>query len=184
VCGERYFTRRAFCTISDSDPLILTGSAAFLVKVSVPWLKSLQNGITIEGMRYRPVQAKVLKEQGKKTWLELTVSEGKNRELRRILGHMRLHVVELHRIRFGPYFLGDLPPGAAREVKVCFECATLELLQFIKPQMRNAGAKLNFETSSSNARLLALQQQYVLFCVHVSISKLRIRGTQNVARKV
>jgi hypothetical protein len=34
------------------------------------------------------------------------------------VGHMNLNVLELHRVRFGPFFLGDLPPGAAREVKV------------------------------------------------------------------
>ena len=84
----------------------------------MPWLKSLQNGIKVEGMRYRPIHARVLKVRGKKTWVQLTMNEGKNRELRKILGHMRLHVLELHRIQYGPYVLGDLPPGAVREVKL------------------------------------------------------------------
>ncbi len=55
--------------------------------MSVPWLKSLQNGITVKGVHYRSVMATVLSTPGKKkTWLRLRVSEGKNRELRKILG--------------------------------------------------------------------------------------------------
>ena len=84
--------------------------------VQESWLKSLRRGIRVGKTKYRPMEATVLKRLDKGAWLSITITEGKNREIRRIMDHMRLYVRKLIRVRYGPYELGELPPGAV------FEC--------------------------------------------------------------
>jgi 23S rRNA pseudouridine2605 synthase len=67
-------------------------------------------GITIEGVRY---QALEIEKTGRKT-LRILLVEGKNREIRRVFSHFRLHPVRLHRIRIGPVLLGNLESGESR----------------------------------------------------------------------
>jgi len=81
------------------------------------WLNSLRRGIRVGNTRYRPMEAAVLKRLEKGAWLSITLTEGKNREIRRIMDHMRLYVRKLIRVRYGPYALGDIPDGAVREVE-------------------------------------------------------------------
>jgi len=52
----------------------------------------------------------------KNCWLEITLSEGKNREIRRMLAHLGYEVMRLMRIQFDKYTLGDLKPGEIREI--------------------------------------------------------------------
>ncbi len=66
---------------------------------------------------YGPVEATVDRAQGSNVWLTFAIREGKNREVRKVLGHLGLAVNRLIRISFGPFQLGDLAPGEIAEVK-------------------------------------------------------------------
>jgi 23S rRNA pseudouridine2605 synthase len=81
-------------------------------------LEKLKNGITIAGVKYDRVEASM--EKGKQdasnTWLDVALREGKNREIRKIMEHLDLKVNRLIRMSYGPFTLGDLPIGAAKEV--------------------------------------------------------------------
>jgi len=71
-------------------------------------LERLKGGITIEGVHYGPVEAKLDKEQGDNVWLTFAIREGKNREVKRLCEHLGLKVNRLIRTSFGPFQLGDL----------------------------------------------------------------------------
>ena len=85
-------------------------------RVSQEALDGLQNGVTISGIRYGPVQAKIDRVQGANAWLTIGLTEGKNREVRRICEHLGFDVTRLIRTAFGPFQLGDLPKGAVKRV--------------------------------------------------------------------
>ena len=80
-------------------------------------LEELIEGIEIEGIRYGSIDANLERRTGANTWIELTLKEGKNREVRRVLDHLGLQVSRLIRTRYGPFILGDLPPGEIGEVR-------------------------------------------------------------------
>ena len=80
-------------------------------------LDALKDGITIDGLRYGPVEATLDTLQGGNVWITLALREGKNREVRRILEHLGLQVNRLIRISYGPFQLLDLKPGEADAVK-------------------------------------------------------------------
>jgi 23S rRNA pseudouridine2605 synthase len=86
-------------------------------RVSQQALDALQGGVTIDGVRYGPVDARVERQQGSNVWLMIALREGKNREVKRIAEHLGLTVNRLIRISFGPFALGELEPGAVDEVK-------------------------------------------------------------------
>jgi 23S rRNA pseudouridine2605 synthase len=76
----------------------------------------LSNGATIEGIRYRPVKITVDRQQGSNCWMTMTLSEGKNREIKRLLADIGLQVARLIRTSYGPFQLGDLAPNTVEEV--------------------------------------------------------------------
>jgi 23S rRNA pseudouridine2605 synthase len=80
-------------------------------------LDRLVDGVTIDGIDYQGVEAKLDREQGANAWLTLGLREGKNREIKKILEHLGLAVNRLIRISFGPFELGDLPEGEVMEVR-------------------------------------------------------------------
>lgn len=80
-------------------------------------LDELRQGIAIDGVFYGAIEASLDSEKGANVWLTLGLREGKNREVKRILGHLGLDVNRLIRLSFGPFQLGDLPEGAVREIK-------------------------------------------------------------------
>ena len=85
--------------------------------VSQDQLEELIEGVEIEGMRYGPIDANLERRTGANTWIELTLTEGKNREVRRVLEHLGLQVGRLIRTRYGPFVLADLAPGEVGEVR-------------------------------------------------------------------
>jgi 23S rRNA pseudouridine2605 synthase len=86
-------------------------------RVSQEALDALRAGVTIDGVRYGPVEARIDREQGSNLWLTISLREGKNREVKRIAEHLGLTVNRLIRVSFGPFALGDLAEGAVEEVK-------------------------------------------------------------------
>ena len=80
-------------------------------------LEELMLGIEIEGMRYGPINANLERRTGANAWIEMTLTEGKNREVRRVLEHLELEVSRLIRTRYGPFMLDDLPVGQVTEIR-------------------------------------------------------------------
>jgi 23S rRNA pseudouridine2605 synthase len=85
--------------------------------VSQDQLESLIEGVEIDGVRYGSIDANLERSSGRNLWIEITITEGKNREVRRVLEHLGLKVNRLIRIGYGPFHLGDLPRGQAVELK-------------------------------------------------------------------
>jgi len=79
-------------------------------------LENLTEGISIEGVHYGPIEAKLDKVQGGNAWLTFALREGKNREIKKVCEHLGLKVNRLIRTSFGPFQLGELKPGAVDEV--------------------------------------------------------------------
>ena len=84
--------------------------------VSQAVLEDLIMGIEIEGIRYGSINANLERRTGANVWIEMTLSEGKNREVRRVLEHLGLQVSRLIRTRYGPFMLEDMPVGEVFEV--------------------------------------------------------------------
>lgn len=79
-------------------------------------LAALARGVTIEGVAYGPIEAGLDSRQGTNAWLTVSLREGKNREVRRVMAHLGLQVTRLIRTAYGPFQLGSLPRGAVEEV--------------------------------------------------------------------
>ncbi|MGO4727970.1 MULTISPECIES: pseudouridine synthase [unclassified Inquilinus] len=80
-------------------------------------LAGLAGGITVSGVNYGPIEAELDKVQGANAWLTITLREGKNREVRKVMEAIGLNVNRLIRISYGPFQLGILEKGKAEEVK-------------------------------------------------------------------
>jgi len=81
-------------------------------------LDMLAQGVTIEGIRYRGATFVEEEDKGGRsnTWYRVVLTEGKNREIRRLVQHFGGLVNRLIRTQYGPFELGDLNNGALREV--------------------------------------------------------------------
>lgn len=79
-------------------------------------LEDLMDGVTIEGVRYGPINANLERRTGANQWIELTITEGKNREVRNVLEYLGLEVNRLMRTEYGPFTLGDIKRGRALEI--------------------------------------------------------------------
>ncbi len=80
-------------------------------------LAGLKKGVRIEGVEYGPIDVTIDKASRTNSWLTVGLREGKNREIRRVMEHVGLSVSRLIRITYGPFQLGDIPPGGVEEVK-------------------------------------------------------------------
>ncbi|MCP1334816.1 pseudouridine synthase [Futiania mangrovi] len=79
-------------------------------------LDTLLAGVEVEGVRYGPITARLERVQGANAWIAVTLKEGKNREIRRVMEHLGLKVTRLIRTSYGPFQLGKLEPGEIEEV--------------------------------------------------------------------
>lgn len=117
--------------------LLLTNDGALARRLELPsngWLRryrvrvfgsptpallgSLANGVTVDGTRYGPIEAGLDSRKGDNCWLTVSLREGRNREVRRVMAHLGLSVTRLIRVAYGPFQLGLLPRGAVEEVPV------------------------------------------------------------------
>ncbi len=80
-------------------------------------LQALEKGITIEGFQYKSIEATLETQQGANAWIDVVLTEGKNREVRKVMEALGLRVNRLIRTAYGPFALSDLPKGAVIEVK-------------------------------------------------------------------
>ena len=85
-------------------------------KIEESYLDSLRQGSKISGIHYGPIEAKIETKIGHNSWLMVTLREGKNREIRRIMADFGLEVNRLIRIAFGPFQLGKLRRGEVSEI--------------------------------------------------------------------
>jgi 23S rRNA pseudouridine2605 synthase len=79
-------------------------------------LEPLARGITVDGVAYGPIRAGLERTQGSNAWIAMALTEGKNREVRRVLEHLDLQVTRLIRLSFGPFQLGQLARSEVAEV--------------------------------------------------------------------
>jgi 23S rRNA pseudouridine2605 synthase len=93
-------------------------------RVTQAELDGLKAGVTVDGVRYGPIEATLDKAKetaaGEKAsanlWISVSITEGKNREVRKVLEHLGLTVNRLIRLAYGPVQLGTLPVGSVEEV--------------------------------------------------------------------
>ena len=88
-----------------------------LGRVTQADLDTLREGITVEGVHYGPIEAALDREQGSNIWLTFAIREGKNREVRNVLGHLGLQVNRLIRVSYGPFQVTELGEGEIEEVR-------------------------------------------------------------------
>jgi len=100
-------------------------------------LGGLVRGVTIEGVRYGPIEAMLDARTGTNSWLSIALKEGRNREVRKVMAHLGLQVTRLIRVAYGPFQLGNLGRGMADEItgKVLRE----QLPDLAKPDLPKAG---------------------------------------------
>lgn len=79
-------------------------------------LASLAQGVTVDSVRYGPIEAEVDSRKHENSWISVALREGRNREVRRVMQHLGLKVTRLIRVSYGPFQLGTLPRGAVEEV--------------------------------------------------------------------
>jgi len=79
-------------------------------------LEDLSEGITIDGIRYGSINANLERGSGRNRWIEMSLTEGKNREVRRVLEYLGMQVSRLIRTAYGPLDLEGLAPGDVDEV--------------------------------------------------------------------
>jgi 23S rRNA pseudouridine2605 synthase len=84
-------------------------------RVPINELRDLRLGITIEGVEYAPIYVKIEK-LDTNSWIEVTLTEGKNREIRKVMKHFGLEVNRLIRVQYGEYKLGEMKPGDVWEI--------------------------------------------------------------------
>ncbi|MBL4785365.1 MAG: rRNA pseudouridine synthase [Cohaesibacteraceae bacterium] len=104
-------------------------------------LDSLQEGFAVDGVLYGSIEADIERVQGHNIWLNIGLREGKNREIKVVLGALGLEVNRLIRVSYGPFQLGDLDEGETREIK-----GRVLRDQFSEQLMKDAGVDFEAPT--------------------------------------
>ncbi|MGB3042656.1 MAG: pseudouridine synthase [Xanthobacteraceae bacterium] len=86
-------------------------------EVTQAQLDALRDGLEVDGVKYGSVEASLEHDQGSNVWITIAIREGKNREVRNILGALGLEVNRLIRVSYGPFQLGEIEEGQVDEVK-------------------------------------------------------------------
>lgn len=94
----RRYKVRVFGTVKDTD------------------LQKMKQGLTIDGVNYGAVKAEAESSQGANTWLRVALTEGKNREIRKVMKFFGLEVSRLIRLSYGPFQLGRMKKGEVKEI--------------------------------------------------------------------
>ncbi len=81
-------------------------------------LEPIVNGITVDGVHFKPMKITIEKSLNTNSWLKVSLLEGKNREVRKVFQAIGLTVNRLIRISYGPFMLGELEQGRVREVEM------------------------------------------------------------------
>jgi 23S rRNA pseudouridine2605 synthase len=79
-------------------------------------LEALAEGVTVDGVRYGPIDASIERRTGSNLWLAVTLTEGKNREIRKVMEHLGVQVTRLIRVGYGPFALDELPVRGVVEI--------------------------------------------------------------------
>jgi 23S rRNA pseudouridine2605 synthase len=116
-------------------------------------IEELARGLTVDGVAYRPITAVFDREMGANSWLTVTLTEGKKREVRRALEAVGLTVNRLIRINYGPFLLADLKPGQVEEVPADLLRAALATLGAPAPAAAPPAAKSHLGTKPRTATL-------------------------------
>jgi 23S rRNA pseudouridine2605 synthase len=111
-------------------------------------LDRLRHGIEVDGVEYGPIEAELDRVQGTNSWLTLSLREGKNREVKNVLGAIGLDVNRLIRVSFGPFQLGELAEGEVDEIRTRVlrdqlgeELSELAGVEFDRPVFERVGAR-------------------------------------------
>ena len=106
-------------------------------------LAALEDGVTIDGIAYGSIRARLDRQTASNAWITIGLREGKNREVRRVMEHLGLTVNRLIRLGFGPFLLGNLPSDAVKEISA----------KVVAEQL--SGAKLKGTTAQKEPRRTA-----------------------------
>lgn len=115
-------------------------------------LDKLKDGIAVDGVLYGSIEATLDRTQGSNVWITMGLREGKNREIKNVLGALGLDVNRLIRISYGPFQLGDLPEGHVVEVR------GRTLRDQLGPRLIEE-AKANFDAPIYNATAVAAEEE-------------------------
>ncbi len=85
-------------------------------KVTQADLDKLASGMTIDGVKYGPIVADLERSKGMHAWATVSLKEGKNREIKRVMERLGLKVSRLIRTAYGPFQLGQLQEGQVEEI--------------------------------------------------------------------
>ena len=87
-------------------------------KVNKDIVLKLRKGLKIKTIQYKPIDAKIDNESNSYTWLTMSLTEGKNREIRNIFEFFGMSVTRLIRVAYGPYKLNNLIKGEVAKIKL------------------------------------------------------------------
>ena len=85
-------------------------------RIDTAKLESLKNGVNIDGIEYGKVNVTIDSQNATNAWLTVSLNEGKNREVRKLMKYVGLDVARLIRVSYGPFQLGSLKKGEVKEV--------------------------------------------------------------------
>ena len=81
-------------------------------------LNEIERGVSLNGLNYKPIEVRFLQSNRSYSWIEMVLTEGKNREIRKILASFNLNVERLIRTRFGPFKLDNLKTGKSKKLRI------------------------------------------------------------------